>query len=132
MHFSSRVFAVATASLMAVSSSLSTSVAAAAQRLAVDLTGNWSFEVVTENGTGVSAVAMTQKGDSLTGTYTSGRMGTLPFKGVVKGQTFTFAANTGAGATFTFSGVIVDADHIKGELDFGGQGGAAFSGTRNP
>lgn len=132
MHFSSRVFAVATASLMAMSTSLSTSVAAAAQRLAVDLTGNWTFEVVTENGTGVSAVAMTQTGDSLTGTYTSGRMGTLPFKGVVKGQTFTFAASTSAGATFTFSGVIVDADHIKGELDFGGQGGAAFSGARKP
>lgn len=126
MHFSSRVIAVATASLIAVCGS----VAVAAQRLAVDLTGNWSFEVVTENGTGMSAVALTQKGDSLTGTYTSGRMGTLPFKGVVKGQTFTFAANTSGGTTFTFSGTVVDADHIKGDLDFGGQGGATFSGTR--
>ena len=126
MHFSSRVIAVATASLIAVS----TSVAAAAQRIAVDLTGNWTLEVVTENGTGVSAVAMTQQGDSLSGTYTSGRMGTLPFKGVVKGQSFTFAANTSGGATFTFSGAIVDADHIKGDLDFGGQGDATFSGTR--
>jgi len=130
MHFSSRVFAVATASLIAGSSVVSTSVAAAAQRLVVELTGNWTFEVVTENGTGVSAVAMTQKGDSLTGTYTSGRMGTLPFKGVVKGQTFTFATNTSGGATFTFSGTIVDADHIVGDLDFGGQGSATFSGTR--
>jgi len=128
MHFSSRVFAVATASLIAVS----TSISAAAQRLAVDLTGNWTFEVATENGTGVSAVSMTQKGDSLTGTYTSGRMGTLPFKGLVKGQTFSFAASTGAGATFTFIGAIVDADHIKGDLDFGGQGGATFNGTRKP
>jgi len=126
MLFSSRIVAVATASLIAVS----TSVAAAAQRIAVDLTGNWTFEVVTENGTGVSAVTIAQKGDSLTGTYTSGRMGTLPFKGMVKGQTFTFAANTSGGATFTFSGTIVDADHIKGDLDFGGQGGATFNGTR--
>ena len=125
MLFSSRLVAVATASLIAVSASV-----AAAQRMAADLTGNWAFEVVTENGTGVSAVAMTQKGDSLTGTYTSGRMGTLPFKGVVKGQMFTFAANTAGGATFTFSGTIVDADHLKGDLDFGGQGGATFSGTR--
>ena len=130
MHFSSRVFAVATASLIAVSTSVSTSVAAAARRLAVDLTGNWTFEVVTENGTGVSAVSMTQKGDSLNGTYTSGRMGTLPFKGVVKGQTFTFSARTSGDATFTFSGDIVDVDHIKGDLDFGGQGGATFSGPR--
>lgn len=125
MHCSSRVFAVATASLIAVSTSLS-----AAQRHAVDLTGQWAFEVVTENGTGMSDVVITQKGDSLTGTYTSGRMGTLPFKGLVKGQTFTFAANTSGGTTFTFTGDIVDVDHIKGDLDFGGQGGAAFSGTR--
>jgi len=128
MMFSSRILAVATVSLIAVS----TSVAAAAQRLAVDLTGKWTFEVVTENGTGVSAVTIAQKGDSLTGTYTSGRMGTLPFKGTVKGQAFTFAANTSGGTTFTFSGTIVDADHITGDLDFGGQGGATFRGARTP
>ena len=126
MHFSSRVVAVATASLIAVSAS----VAASAQRRAVDLTGNWSFEVVTENGTGISAVAMTQKRDSLTGTYTSGRMGTLPFTGVVEGQTFSFTANTAGGTTFTFRGTVVDADHMKGDLDFGGQGSATFTGTR--
>lgn len=102
MEFSSRIIAVATASLVAVSSSV-----AAAARLAVDLTGNWAFEVVTENGTGMPAVTMTQKGDSLTGTYTSGRLGTLPL-----------------------NGTIVDADHVKGDVDFGGPGGAAFSGTR--
>ena len=118
--------AVATASLLAVSASA----AAVAQRVAVDLTGSWSFEVVTENGTGMSAVMMAQKGDSLTGTYTSGRMGTLPFKGVVKGQTFSFAAKTSGDATFTFTGTIVDADHVTGDLDFGGQGGATFRGTR--
>jgi hypothetical protein len=125
MHFSARILAVAAASLVALSSPV-----AAAARWAVDLTGNWAFEVVTENGTGMPTVTMAQKGDSLTGTYTSGRMGTLPFKGVVKGQTFTFAVNTSGGATLTFNGTIVDADHVKGDVDFGGQGGAAFSGTR--
>jgi hypothetical protein len=125
MHFSARILAVAAASLVVVSSPV-----AAAARWAVDLTGNWAFEVVTENGTGMPTVTMAQKGDSLTGTYTSGRMGTLPFKGVVKGQTFTFAVNTSGGATLTFNGTIVDADHVKGDADFGGQGGAAFSGTR--
>jgi hypothetical protein len=125
MHFSARILAVAAASLVVVSSPV-----AAAARWAVDLTGNWAFEVVTENGTGMPTVTMAQKGDSLTGTYTSGRMGTLPFKGVVKGQTFTFAVNTSGGATLTFTGTIVDDDHVKGDADFGGQGGAAFSGTR--
>ena len=50
----------------------------------------------------------------------------------MKGQTFTFAAKTSGDATFTFTGVVVDADHIKGDLDFGGQGGATFTGTRKP
>ena len=65
MQASLRVVAVAMLSLIAASSL----VAAAAQRLAADLTGNWTFEVVTENGTGVSAVAMTQRGDSLTAAF---------------------------------------------------------------
>jgi hypothetical protein len=118
------LFAVAALSVAAVSLS--------AQRLAATLSGNWAYEVVTENGTGTPAVVMTQTGDSLTGSYTSGRMGTLPFKGSVKGQTFTFAVNTSGGATLTFHGTIVDADHVKGDVDFGGQGGATFSGTRKP
>lgn len=118
------LFAIAVASMAAVSLS--------AQRLAATLSGNWAYEVVTENGTGMPTVVMTQTGDSLTGSYTSGRMGTLPFKGTVKGQTFTFAVNTSGGATLTFHGTIVDADHVKGDVDFGGQGGATFSGTRKP
>jgi hypothetical protein len=118
------LFAIAAVSVAAVSLS--------AQRLAATLSGNWAYEVVTENGTGTPAVVMTQTGDSLTGSYTSGRMGTLPFKGTVKGQTFTFAVNTSGGATLTFHGTIVDPDHVKGDVDFGGQGGATFSGTRKP
>ena len=47
-----------------------------------------------------------------------------------QGTTFTFAVNTSGGATLTFNGTIVDADHIKGDVDFGGQGGATFEGER--
>ena len=101
----------------------------AAQRLA-DLTGSWSFKVVTENGTGTPTVTMRQTGDSLSGTYESGRMGSLPFKGTVKGSTLTFAMNTSGGTTLTFTGTIVDDDHVKGDVDFGGQGSATFSGER--
>ena len=34
------------------------------------------------------------------------------------------------GATLTFKGKIVDADHVQGDVDFGDQGGATFSGER--
>lgn len=101
-----------------------------AQRIAADLTGSWNFKVVTENGTGTPTVTMKQQGDSLTGTYESARMGALPFKGTVKGSTFVFAVNTSGGATLTFNGTIVDTDHLKGDVDFGGQGGATFEGER--
>ncbi len=101
-----------------------------APRIATDLTGNWNYKVVTENGTGTPTVTMRQKGDSLSGTYESARMGALPFKGTVKGKTFTFAVSTSGGATLTFNGTIVSDDAVNGEVDFGGQGGATFSGER--
>lgn len=101
-----------------------------AQRIAADLTGTWNFKVVTENGTGTPTVTMKQQGDSLSGTYESARMGALPFKGTVKNDSFAFAVNTSGGATLTFNGTIVDADHVKGDVDFGGQGGATFEGER--
>jgi hypothetical protein len=101
-----------------------------AQRLATNLTGNWNFQVVTENGTGTPTVTMKHTGDSLSGTYESARMGALPFKGTVKDKSFTFAVSTSGGATLTFNGTIVDNDTVKGDVDFGGQGGATFSGAR--
>lgn len=101
-----------------------------AQRAAADLTGNWAFAVVTENGTGTPAVVLKQKGDSLSGTYESSRMGILQLAGTVKGNAFTFAVATGGGTTLTFKGTIVDADHVKGDVDFAGQGSASFTGER--
>ena len=99
-------------------------------RAAFDLTGTWTFAVVTANGTGTPTVTLTQRGDTLTGTYASGRMGVIPLGGTVKDSTFTFAVNTTGGATLTFKGKIVDADHVQGDVDFGDQGGATFSGER--
>lgn len=101
-----------------------------AQRAAVDLTGTWSFAVVTENGTGTPTVTFKQKGDSLSGTYESSRMGLLNFKGTVKGSAIAFDVNTSGGTTLAFKGTIVDADHVKGDVDFAGQGSASFTGER--
>ncbi|MCE2902117.1 MAG: hypothetical protein ACK6DP_06835 [Gemmatimonas sp.] len=112
-----------------VAAALAAPVALVAQR-AIDLTGTWAFAVVTENGTGTPTVTIKQQGDSLSGTYESGRMGIIPFKGTVKDSTFTFALNTGGGATLTFTGVLVNANSVKGDVDFGGQGGATFTGER--
>lgn len=103
---------------------------ALAQAAAVDLSGTWNYAVVTENGTGTPTVTMTQKGDSLTGTYASARMGTIGFTGTVKDSTFTFALATNGGATLVFKGKLVRADRVEGTVDFGGMGGASFTGDR--
>lgn len=109
---------------------LATSAVALVAQTAANLTGTWSFAVVTENGTGTPTVTLKQQGDSLTGTYESGRMGVLPLKGTVKDKAFTFSLSTQGGATLTFKGTMTDDDHVKGDVDFGGMGGASFTGER--
>lgn len=101
-----------------------------AQHRATDLTGTWTYAVVTENGTGTPTVTMKQQRDSISGTYESSRMGALPFKGTVKDRSFTFVVNTSGGTALTFGGTIIDDDHVKGDVDFAGQGGATFTGER--
>jgi hypothetical protein len=105
---------------------------AARPLLQVNLTGSWGFTVVTENGTGTPTVTMTQKGDSLTGTYESARSGALPFKGTVRDSLFSFTATTPGGTTYLFTGAVVDANTVKGTMELGGMGSATFSGTRKP
>jgi hypothetical protein len=126
MTFARTAFVVAALT----TSALASATVLVAQHRATDLTGNWTFAVVTENGTGTPAVTIKQQGDSLSGTYESSRMGALAFKGRVKDKTFTFDVNTSGGTTLSFKGVIVDDDHLKGDVDFGGQGGATFTGER--
>jgi type II secretory pathway component PulC len=104
---------------------------AVAQRVAVDVTGTWTFAVVTENGTGTPAVVLTQKGEQLTGTYESSRMGIRAVVGTVKKDSILFVLK-GGDVELTFAGVVTDKDHMHGNVDMGGQGSATFTGTRKP
>ena len=106
-------------------------VAATAQHIRADLTGKWSFSVVTENGTGTPAVVLKQDGESLTGTYESSRMGTRFIAGFVKKDSIDFVLKGGE-AELRFMGHVVDKDNVTGVVDFGGQGGATFTGKRTP
>jgi hypothetical protein len=109
---------------------LATSTAAAA--LWHDLTGAWTFAVVTENGTGTPAVTLKQQGDQLTGTYESRMMGVREFTGRIKGDSvlLTLAPNGPDGVELVFQGIVVGADSLRGIVDFGGMGGATFTGVR--
>ena len=108
---------------------LVSAIAAGAQRIAHDLTGKWAFSVVTENGTGTPTVTLRQKGDSLTGTYASARMGERPLVGTVRKDTVDFTLQ-GGDTELRFTGTIVDENNLKGVLDMGGNGQATFTAKR--
>jgi hypothetical protein len=106
---------------------------AVAATIAHDLTGKWDFAVVTENGTGTPTVTFKQEGEKLTGTYSSRMLGERTLSGSVKGDSLRFTlSNTSSpdAVTMTFAGVILDKDRVKGNVDFGGMGGATFTGSR--
>lgn len=113
---------LAIASLVAVSAS--------AQHLLADVTGKWAFSVVTENGTGTPTVVLKQEGDKITGTYESARMGVRNIEGNMKKDSIFFALKGGE-VELKFVGVVVDADNMKGMVDFAGQGSASFTGVRS-
>lgn len=98
-----------------------------------DLTGKWAFSVVYEGGSGTPTITLTQKGDSLTGRYSSQTFGELDLKGTIKEKDFTFFVTTSAGGdpfTMTFEGKVEGPDLVKGAVDLGGNGTATFTGTR--
>lgn len=120
----------ATTAFVAIAATATIAIAAV---VAHDLTGKWDFEVVTENGTGTPTVTFKQEGEKLSGTYSSRMLGERTFTGSVKGDSLRFVLSNTASPdaiTMTFVGVVVDKDNVKGEVDFGGMGGAKFSGMR--
>ncbi len=99
----------------------------------VDLTGKWLFTVTTDAGTGTPTVTLTQKGDSLTGHYSSQVLGEAELKGSVKDGKFSFTmrANVqGTAITVTYTGTIESKDALKGSVDLGGQASGTFTAKR--
>lgn len=107
---------------------------AVAATLAHDVTGKWTFRVVTPNGTGTPTVTLKQEGEKLSGTYESNALGSRTLTGSVKGDSLSFvlspAGSGSEGILLTYSAHIVTADSLKGAVDFAGQGGAEFTATR--
>ncbi|HEX7939014.1 MAG TPA: hypothetical protein VF483_08465 [Gemmatimonadaceae bacterium] len=110
-----------------------TSSAAAQAPAKVDLAGKWLLTVTTDNGTGTPTVTLQQKGDSLTGHYSSQVFGEQEVHGSAKDGKFRFAFSgnvQGQSFTVTYSGTIESVDSIKGTLDLGGFGSGTFTGAR--
>lgn len=99
----------------------------------LDVTGKWSFTVESPAGTGTPTVTFTQKGDSISGRYSSQALGEKDFTGTLKAGKieFSFPAESGGQAfVMAFSGTMDGADAMKGAIDFSGLATGSFAGKR--
>jgi len=96
-----------------------------------NLTGTWVVSFTTPQGPMDATATIKQDGDAFSGTM-SGPQGEVPFKGTIKGNTFTFTIDVQSP-----NGQLVikldgeqEGDNIKGTFDFG-QGTGDWSGKRS-
>jgi hypothetical protein len=108
--------------------------AQAAPASKVDVSGKWTLTVQSDNGTSNPQMTMVQKGDSITGHYTSQLLGELDFKGSVKGNEVIWVLNTniqGQALAATYKATVDQAaGTMKGSADFGGYASATFTATK--
>jgi len=99
-----------------------------------DIAGNWTMALTMEIGNATPALVFKQEADKITGTYT-GRYGTYPFKGTIKGREiqFSFTMNTDGGqTTMSFNGEIAaDAQTMKGAGSIEGMGDVTWTAKKD-
>ena len=99
--------------------------------LAADVAGTWNLTVKMSAGTGAPTLVLVQNGENLTGTYT-GRMGTSPIKGTLKGNaiefSFTVSGPMGSGDV-TYKGTV-DGASMSGTVNLGPMGDGTFTGAK--
>jgi hypothetical protein len=107
-------------------------VTAGARAQKVDLTGEWAFEVQTDQGSGSPAITLKQDGDKLTGKY-KGQLGEADLTGTVSGKTFKFSFSgnaQGTEFTVTYDGEIESSTSVKGKVDLAGLATGTFTGKK--
>ena len=97
-----------------------------------DLTGEWVFDVQTDQGGGSPTFVFKQTGEKLAGKY-KGQFGEADLTGTVTGKTFKFAFSADAGGqavSITYEGEIESATAVKGKLDIAGAATGTFTGKK--
>ena len=97
-----------------------------------DLTGEWTFNVQTDQGGGSPTFVFKQTGEKLAGKY-KGLFGEADLTGAVTGKTFKFSFSAdaqGTAVTITYDGEIESNSSVKGKLDIGGQAQGTFTGKK--
>src|ERR1051325_9763812 len=108
---------------------------AKADTLHFNVVGKWAFTVQTGAGNGSPTVTfLTQKGDSITGHYSSANLGERDFIGTYKGNKIGFWMNAESGGqsfSMSFSGTVDSADSMSGTIDImNGMASGEFLGKR--
>jgi hypothetical protein len=99
--------------------------------LAADVTGNWNLTVESPRGTQNPTMALTQKGEEVTGTY-KGMRGEMPVKGTLKGNDLKLSYTVsmqGNEMTINYEGVVAG-DTIDGKVIMGQMGEAKFTAKK--
>jgi len=97
-----------------------------------DLTGEWTFDVQTDAGTGTPVFTLKQDGEKVTGRY-KGTLGEADVTGTVSVKTFklTFSGDAqGTAITVTYDGEFESATTVKGKLDLAGMATGTFTGKK--
>ena len=98
---------------------------------ATNVTGEWAFNVQTDQGGGTPTLTFTQEGEKLTGKYV-GQLGNADLTGTVKGNAihFTFTLDVqGQQAPVTYDGTV-EKNTMKGKMDIGGMVNGTFTATK--
>jgi hypothetical protein len=110
---------------------VSTVALAAEGAQANDVTGEWTFNVQTDQGGGTPAITLKQDGEKLTGKYV-GQLGNADLTGTLKGNAirFTFTLDVqGQQAPVTYEGTV-EKNTMKGKLDIAGMVNGTFTATK--
>jgi hypothetical protein len=98
---------------------------------ATNVTGEWAFNVQTDQGGGTPTLTFKQDGEKLTGKY-AGQLGNADLTGTVKGNAihFTFTLDVqGQQAPVTYDGTV-EKNTMKGKMDIAGMVNGTFTGTK--
>jgi hypothetical protein len=96
-----------------------------------NVTGEWTFNVTTDQGGGTPTITFKQDGEKLTGKYV-GQLGNADLTGTVKGSAieFTFTVDVqGQQAPVNYKGTV-EKNTMKGTLDIGGMVNGTFTATK--
>lgn len=96
-----------------------------------DVSGAWTLEVTTDQGSGTPTFTFKQEGEKLTGQY-RGQFGEAPVTGTIKGSDIVFATDVaveGTTARITYTGTV-QKDTMKGTVRFAELAQGTFTGTR--